>query len=90
MAESYFPIRRPGLRRRAAGNGHVVVTGDDEIVCELNETGAALFDLCDGETSSAEMVDAICEMFAVDRATVDADVRRALTALVDAGVVNWS
>ncbi len=65
-------------------------TTDDEILCELNETGAALLDLCDGSTSPSEMTDAICAMFAVARETVEADVFRTLDALADAGVIDWS
>jgi hypothetical protein len=87
--EDTFPTRRPGLERRQRDNAYIVCAGD-EILCELNETGAALFDLCDGSTSPGEIVDVICAMFAVDRKTVEADVWRTLDALGQAGVIGWS
>jgi hypothetical protein len=59
---------------KATGEGHA-----------LNETAAAVFDLCDGETSRASMVTAISQRFALPG---DPDiVELALSELRDAGLI---
>ena len=53
----------------------------------LNPTAVALWELCDGATEVAEMVEAICILFAVDPAQAQADVESALSDMAAAGVI---
>ncbi len=72
------PLRRPDVEVSEVGPGHVLVdraSGDAHVI---NDTALALWELCDGRTARAEMVDAICELFSAPRDRVDGDVRATL------------
>lgn len=63
------------------GDGSVTVrVGSGELV-ELNATAAALWALCDGQTSVAEMVIAATTMFHASNDTIERDVLRTLDEL---------
>jgi hypothetical protein len=53
----------------------------------LNDTAFALWELCDGTTTVAEMVDAVSMLFAGSPEALQRDVRAALQHLLDAGLV---
>ena len=53
----------------------------------LNPTALALWELCDGQTEVAEMVDAVCVLFALDAVRARHDVEAALTEMAAAGVI---
>ena len=57
--------------------------------CSLNETAAALWELCDGCTTVEEMADAVSLLFDVDRSDLVAGIDRALHELAAAGVIEW-
>ena len=61
---------------------------DGTKVCVLNDTAAALWELCDGATTTDEMALAVSELFAiaVDRATVE--VKSALEDFRSVGAVS--
>ena len=62
------------------------VTGGTHL---LNETALAIWDLCDGETSPDEMVEAICELCGMHPDVVTEDVDRILGQFERAGLVVW-
>jgi hypothetical protein len=55
----------------------------------LNETASALWELCDGETASDEMVAAICLLFDAGEAVITADVQRTLREFEHHHLVEW-
>jgi coenzyme PQQ synthesis protein D (PqqD) len=55
----------------------------------LNETALAIWDLCDGETSAGEMVEAICQLCGMHPDVVSEDVERILREFEDAELVVW-
>lgn len=55
----------------------------------LNDTALAIWHLCDGETSTEEMVTAICELFNTERDVVVHDVNRILEKFESAGLLFW-
>jgi hypothetical protein len=55
----------------------------------LNETALAIWDLCDGETTPQEMVEAICQLCGMHPDVVSEDVARILSEFEDAGLVVW-
>ena len=85
-----------GLPRQSAGlivdrNGDsaalVDATGGRRYV--LNNTAAALWELCDGHTSPQEMVEALCLLFAAEATTITVDVDRVLDDFAAYGLIEW-
>jgi PqqD family protein of HPr-rel-A system len=55
----------------------------------LNETALAIWDLCDGQTSAEEMIEAICQLCGMHPDVVGEDVDRILAEFEAAGLVVW-
>ncbi len=53
----------------------------------LNPSALAIWELCDGETTGAEMVEAVVELARLEPATAEADVSAALDQLFHLGLV---
>jgi hypothetical protein len=53
----------------------------------LNPTALALWELCDGQTAVAEMVEAVSTLFALDPGRARTDVENALEDMLAAGVI---
>ena len=68
----------------------MLVVPDQDGTYVLNPTARAIWELCDGDTLPAEMIEAICEAFAVSAERASADVDRTLEALIRAGLIVWS
>ena len=60
---------------------------DNERVHVVNATGAAIWELCDGETEGVEMVTAICELTGLPREVVEEDVGGLLRDLEEAHLI---
>ena len=56
----------------------------------LNDTAFALWELCDGETSPDEMVEAICTLFATSATAVAGDIARTLARFTELDLIEWS
>jgi hypothetical protein len=67
----------------------VLVDGDGAERCLLNATAVAVWELCDGETSAKEMVEAACQLWDVGFETAARDLTAALEAMNGAGVLIW-
>ena len=85
----FRPVRREGLTVGRADGGMFLADDAGYEVCELNESAAAVWQLCDGVTTPAEMVDAVCQACNVDRHHAENDIGRILTELAAAGLVRW-
>lgn len=83
------PRRAAGLHLTRGPSGVVLTDAGGGELCRMNETAAAVWELCDGETTVAEMVDAVCLACAVERADAQRDLRRLVTALGVEGFVEW-
>ena len=53
----------------------------------LNPSALAIWELCDGETTGAEMVEAVVELARLEPAAAEADVSAALQQLFELGLV---
>ena len=84
-----IPRRGDDLSVRHRDGGAVIVDADGHEVVSLDDTAAALWELCDGETDVEEITDAVCTVWDVDRDVARRDVRRTLAVLRDAGVLEW-
>jgi len=53
----------------------------------MNPTALALWELCDGQTEVAEMVEAVCALFEVEPTLARTEVETALAEMTAAGVI---
>lgn len=82
--------RQSGAVRPMRRNGTLLLFDDEGMpLGELNESAAALWELCDGDTTADEMVDAVCMACPVVRDDAKLDVARALDELSRAGLIVW-
>ena len=83
------PRRRRGLTVRHHPEGAVIVDADGVEAVSLDDTAAALWELCDGETDVEEITEAVCTVWNVEPEVARRDVRMTLRVLGDAGVLDW-
>ncbi len=55
----------------------------------LNDTALAIWELCDGETSPEEMVEAICDLCSMHPDVVIEDLERVLEHFERSGLLHW-
>ena len=85
VSNSTGPERRSDLQLEYRNDGAVLVTAAGTEVGALDAAAAALWELCDGETSVDEIVDAVCIVWAVDRSVARRDVELTVSRLMAEG-----
>ncbi|MGH9063307.1 MAG: PqqD family protein [Acidimicrobiales bacterium] len=83
------PARAPGARLERQPGRYVLHDPDDNVVLALNESALALWELCDGETTTDEMVEAICRASSVSPEQATKDVQDTLHRFARDGLVLW-
>ena len=68
-------------RSGAAEDGSLTLGRADGELVVLNDTASALWALCDGQTTVAEIVRAATHLFGASESTIEADIRNALEDL---------
>jgi coenzyme PQQ biosynthesis protein PqqD len=68
------PRRREGVLAQEAQGQTVLLRLDDGSYYALDEVGATIWELCDGQRSLEEVIAALCAEFDAPEATVRADV----------------
>jgi coenzyme PQQ biosynthesis protein PqqD len=68
------PRRREGVLAQEAQGQTVLLRLDDGGYYAVDEVGAMIWELCDGERTLADVVAALCEEFDAPERTVTADV----------------
>ena len=81
------PRSLPGLGEQLIDGEAVIVNAQGGEILVLNEAGALIWQLLDGEHSVATLVAAVQEAFEVEESTAAADVREFLTTLADRGAL---
>ena len=84
--------RRPDetIVRLKRSDGSLTVRTPAGEVVELNSTAAALWALCDGQTSVQEIVGAATTFFAGSPESIEADILATLATLEDQGLLGRS
>ena len=85
-----LPHRRTDVRLWDRGTETVLMDPGDDTAHALNPTARAIWELCDGTTTIDELVEAICEVFAVPREAALTDVTVVLEQFAAADLVGWS
>jgi hypothetical protein len=86
-SEARCPARAPGTQLQRERGRAIVRDAQGAAILVLNDTAAALWELCDGSTSMAEMVLAICDVSSLPPARARADVETTLTHFEEAGLI---
>jgi hypothetical protein len=81
------PRQLPGTRLEQIGSQVLLSDADRGVVLVVNESAAALWELCDGVTTIEEMVTAICEVSAVSLDRARDDVGKTLAEFERAGLI---
>ena len=85
----FAPRQREDVWLRTSGDENVLLDQSGRHVYRLNATALALWELCDGKTLPAEMVEAICTLCAGVYDVIQEDVERTLKAFTRAGLLEW-
>jgi PqqD family protein of HPr-rel-A system len=86
---SQRPVRAPRIWIRKTRGETLAYNPDTGGAHLLNETALAIWDLCDGETTAEEMIEAICQLCGMHPDVVEEDVDRILGEFEEAGLVVW-
>ena len=73
--------------RQIASDTVLMDTNDTERLIRLNETAAEILRLLGEGRTRAEIADALCEIYEIDRVTAEADVARILENLSALGAL---
>ena len=82
------PRKRGQVWVQRDGNQNAVFNPDTGMLHMLNPSALAIWEMCDGETTPTEMAEAIDEVTGLGTAATAADVRNALSSLLDAGLID--
>lgn len=78
LPETAVPMRREGYHLDKIPCCVVLQNESNQNVLVLNETGALIWRLCNGDISVGSMIDMVCEGYPVSRDDVVRDVNRSL------------
>jgi PqqD family protein of HPr-rel-A system len=84
-----FPTRKPHVWLRQSESENAIYDPATDEVHLLNATAVAIWTLCDGGTTPAEMIQAVCDLSGLPEDVAQEDVGRILTQFEDAGIVGW-
>jgi len=76
-----MPRQRPGVSLRRKRGIVTLREGDGSKLCVLNDSAAAIWELCDGKTTAAEIAKAVSELCGVRIEVTTRDVDAALEGL---------
>jgi hypothetical protein len=89
QAGAQFPCRCSGLCERELPPELVLYDPERDRAFLLNHVAALILNLCDGETSAAEIATALTSRFEVAADRVSEDVQTILGQLAMQGLVSW-
>jgi PqqD family protein of HPr-rel-A system len=85
-----FPTRKPDVWLRQSDTENAIYDPTTGEVHLLNATAVAIWTLCDGQTTPAEMIQAVCDLSGLPEDVAGEDVMRALHGFEQAGILTWS
>lgn len=84
------PTRHGEITGEAGPDGWAVYDPDTDKVHLLNESAKAIWELCDGNTTTSEMAAAISEITGLDLERAMADVEETIDRLGSLGLVTYT
>ncbi len=89
ISRDTMPMRHGQVWVQRDSDRTAVFNPDSGLLHLLNSSALAIWELCDGETSPAEMAEAIDVITGLGADTTTADVERTLRSLEDAGLIHF-
>jgi PqqD family protein of HPr-rel-A system len=84
-----YPTRKPDVWLRQSESENAIYDPATDEVHLLNATAVAIWTLCDGSTTPAEMIQAVCDLSGLPGDVAQEDVGRILGQFEEAGIVGW-
>jgi hypothetical protein len=81
--------RAPDLEVHEVPDGYVVYQNKRDNVCYLNKTAAIIFEFCDGNLESDEIIARVAKVFDLG-SSVHEEIRACMDALVKEGLIQSS
>jgi hypothetical protein len=81
------PRQRAGVTLRRKSDRVTLRDADGTTLCALNDSAAAVWELCDGATSPTEMISAVCELCGVPLEDARQQVGQSLSDLQRVGAI---
>ena len=82
-----IPVRAENVISRHVDQEAVLVSPEKGEVKVINQTGALIWENCDGHTSVGQLVDLVCREYQVDREAAEKDLVEFLDALIMRGLI---
>lgn len=82
------PVRREGASAVELDDNLAVYDDVGQLLILLNSSAGSVWQLCDGSTTVAEMVQVLSEAYPSDASVIADDVRGTLRKLVEIGLVS--
>jgi hypothetical protein len=79
-------VRTNGLDVHEVPDGYIVYQGTRDNVCYLNKTAAIIFEFCDGNLDTDDIVTRVAKLFDLDNSSYD-EIRSCIASLVKEGLL---
>jgi len=89
MLDTDHPRQAPDYQAEILDGELVIFHPASESVLHSNESGALIWQLCDGERSVGDIIRLLSEAYPESAAQVHTDVRETLTAFAESGAVEF-
>ncbi len=81
--------RDPDAAWRTIEDETIIITPTDSVMHALNDVGAYIWFLADGNCTVRDIIDSVCEEYEVDRETAEADTLEFVQALTGKGMLRF-
>jgi hypothetical protein len=81
--------RANGLDVHKVPDGYIIYQNEHDNVCYLNKTAAIVFEFCDGNLDSDEIIARVAKIFGLKNSS-DSEIRECLDSLVKEGLVRFN
>jgi hypothetical protein len=84
------PLPTPGFAIEELDGELLLFHPSSETILHINETGALVWRLCDGQRSAADIVETLTAVYPDAAANIAQDVPELLNQFADQGAITWA
>ena len=89
MTMMMIPNKTPDLIWRSLDDGTVIINPEQGDVRVLNEVGARVWELVDGQRSADQIAQEITQDFEVSLEDAERDLQKYLDTMIEQGLLRW-